>query len=487
MSSTGSMVERRNRSASPTSPTFSPSLAKKILTRWRASPVRFFREVLGIEPWERQRELLETVAAHDRVAVRSGHKVGKSTSAAGLALWWMTCFEESQAILTSASSRQVRAILWREVRALHRRARFPIGGLLHDLPELGLQFEDGRQVSGFSTNEPERFGGIAGRNLLFLLDEASGIPEPIYEALEGNRAGGARVVLLGNPTRTSGTFYEAFHGRRAFYETRHISSEESPNVVAGRIVIPGLATAEWVQERRDEWGAESPLYQVRVAGNFPTQAENAIIALVLVEDATARWEDTPAEGRLELGVDVARFGDDETVIYPRRGRKAFEPIVLRSMDSIEVAGKVLQIVRSLRIDDDEKPKVKVDVVGVGAGVADHLKRSPDVETIEVNVAESPTATGQDARGYATLRDQLWFALRDWLKDGGAMPSDPKLEAELVAPTYTFDTRGRVKVEAKPAIKQRLHRSPDRADALALAVYEGDLSGEKRYGRDYGIY
>lgn len=439
-------------------------LARKLLSRWAEDPARYFRDVLGIEPWTLQEGVLRSVPGHARVAVRSGHKVSKSNSAAGLALWWVSTREDARAVLSSASSRQIWRILWRELRAMYRRARYPIGGMLHDDPESGLQFPDGREIVGFSTNEPERFSGISGRNLLFILDEASGIPEPIFEALEGNRAGGGRVILFSNPTRTSGTFYDAFHNKREFWHLVHISSEQSPNVVAKRIVIPGLATWDWVDEKQRDWGVSSPLYQVRVAGDFPGQAENAVIPLSIVEDALEAWEDTKAEGRLELGVDVARYGDDESVIFPRRGRRALPPRVERSMDSIEVAGVVLEQARLLRVPR-ERPIVKVDVIGYGAGTYDVLRRSPEVVAFPVNVGESATT-----EGYALLRDQLWFALRDWLAGGGAIPTDAKLEAELVAPTYSFDVRGRIKVEPKDKLKERLLRSPDRADGLALAVY-----------------
>ncbi|HLY21543.1 MAG TPA: terminase family protein [bacterium] len=289
---------------------------------YREDPVGFFCDVLGLVPWARQREVLEAVLRHPRVAVRSGHKVGKSASAAGLALWWAATRPRSRVVLTSASYRQIRSILWRELKTLHAAARPPLGGELHAHPDAGLQFSDGREIVGFNTTEPERMSGISGANLLFILDEASGIPDQIFQAIEGNRAGGARLVLFSNPTRTSGTFFDAFGTKREFWHVIHISSEETRNAQEGRDVIPGLATREWIEEKRREWGETSPLYQVRVRGDFPSQAENAIIGLALVEDATVRWVETPAEGRLTLGVDVARFGDDETVIFPVRGHKA---------------------------------------------------------------------------------------------------------------------------------------------------------------------
>ena len=308
--------------------------------------------------------------------------------------------------------------------------------------------------------------GLSGAEILFIIDEASGFPDALWEPIFGNMAGGGRLLALGNPTQLSGPFYEAFTQKQEFWSTLHISSEESPNVLAGDVLIPGLATREWVEEKKREWGEKSAAYQVRVAGNFPSQGDSAVIPFEAVQAAVLRWALTPADGLLHIGVDVARFGDDESVVQPRRGKKALEPFVFRGLDNVDLAGRVLRIARDLR-NPGEKPRVKIDVVGNGSGVVDILKRQKnEIEVVPVNVAEAATA-----EGYHRLRDQLWFGCGDWLREGGAIPDDPKLFSELVAPTYFFDARGRQEVEEKEAVKKRLRRSPDRADALCLAVYE----------------
>jgi hypothetical protein len=439
--------------------------SSKSRVRYRNDPVRFFVEVLGVVPWGRQREFVDAVARYPKVCVRSGHKVSKSNSLTGLALWWLWTREGARIIMTSASYRQVRSILWRELRIFYANSKVPFGGVLHLDPDSGLQLEDGREVLGFSTDEPERMQGLSGVNMLFILDEASGIPEPIFEAVEGNLAGGGKIVMCSNPTSTSGTFYEAFHEKRDLWHPIHISSEESPNVKAGEVVIPGLATKEWVEERKQEWGEDSPLYQVRVRGNFPSQARNAIVTVAMVEAAVLAWEETKAEGRLTVGVDVARFGDDDTVIQPVRGAKALAPVVMRSMDGPQVAGKVLEVCRGL-VSPGETALVRVDTIGVGASVYDFLKYS---KAKEVEVEAVNASTKATVEEYELMRDQLWFGVAQWLKEGGTIPSDPRLEGELVAPTYSFNQRGKIKAEPKEEVKKRIRRSPDRADALALAV------------------
>jgi len=445
-----------------------PSLAegRAAVRLWRQDPVRFATDVLGFQPWSRQAEILRAVAAHDRVAVRSGHKVGKSLSVAALALWFVCSFHRARVVMTAPTHRQIRNILWKELRRLYRGARIPLGGVMHELPDIGYQLADGREVVGFSTKEPERMAGISGPNVLFLVDEASGVPESIFQAIEGNRAGGAKIVLTSNPTMTSGTFFSAFNDKREFWHAIHVSSLEVP---AG---VPGLATREWIDEKRREWGSESPLFYVRVLGEFPSQPENAVIGLALVEAAESRWSETAASGPLVLGVDPARFGDDESVIVGRRGFKAFRPAVFLNIDEHALAVRVIETAQRLR-ETNERVVANVDGHGVGAGVISVLRQSDACRGVAGWLTVNDVRSGDPSSSpdqYVNLRTQLHFAVAEWLEQGGAIPDDPKLHGELVAPTYAFDGRNRRKVEAKEEIKRRLGRSPDRADSLALAVF-----------------
>jgi phage terminase large subunit len=437
------------------------------LAHWQRDPVAFAEEVLGLAPWSRQRELFYAVRDHDFVAVRSGHKVGKSTSAAALALWRVVCFPWSRVVLTAPSDHQLEQILWPEVCRLYEGARCDLGGRLYESHQKGLRFAHHWGIFGLSTNKHERFSGLSSPRLFFIVDEASGYPEDIYDAVFGNMAGGGKALLTGNPTQTSGTFYDAFRSKRGSFRTLHISSLESPNLT-GEAHIPGLATPEWVAWATKHWGGgklEGPTIDVRVKGNFPEQGDNAVVSLLAVEEALARWDATKAEGNLEIGVDPARFGDDETVLYPRRGRKVLEPVALKSLNTTEIAGKVLELCRGLYRPGD-RPRVKVDAIGIGAGVVDQLDVFRDLDVVGVNVAEAAL----DEEHYHNLRAQIWFAARDFLRDGGALPPHRQTEADLLAPTYSFDGRGRYVVESKDQIKRRLKRSPDHADALCLDIY-----------------
>jgi len=455
--------------------------------RWRDDPIAFGRDVWGIDAWEAppdtgrssQAAVLVDVARYHRVSTRSGHKVGKSLTAGWLAYWWTATRPGGRAIITAPTFTQVKKILWREVRRLGAMARK--AGTL-DVPEIprapdtGINWPDGREIVGISTNTPENLGGFSGAHVLFIIDEASGYPDEFYEALLGNTAGGdeadanaeAKIVKFGNPTQPSGHFYEDFHSRRDAVRCHHISSEDTPNVRAGRVLVAGLATQHYLDELLRECGGDRdhPLFQIRARGNFPTQGANAIIGVALVELAIARPRPSEPFGALELGIDVARFGDDESVIQPRRGFWTDHAIVGSGADTVEVAGKALEYIGKHLRPGEIRAKVKVDVDGVGGGVADILRRSPLVELVEVHALNR----SDDQEHYPDKRSQLWFATAKWLAEGGMLQNDPKLVAELVAPTYAFDAKGRQVVESKDRVKARLGRSPDRADALNLSVY-----------------
>ena len=429
-------------------------------------PVSFAHECLGIGTWERQDELLAACGEHKRVTVRSGHKISKSCSAAVIAWWFFHSFEYARVIITAPTAGQIRRILWRELKIRARRAKIPFPHV-PETPATGITSKDGeREIVGVSTDEAERMQGFSSPNMLYIIDEASGVTEEIFEAIEGNLAGGARVLMLGNPTQPTGKFYDSFNNEEEsqFWHQIHVSSWEAAR---SERHIPGLATAEWCDEKLRSWGANDPRYQVRVEGNFADIAETQIIGLHSVHQAQLAWPDTEGFGRLELGVDPARFGDDESVIAVRRGNKILTIRSFTKIDEHALADEVEKIVDEYHRKGETRALAKVDSAGVGAGVVSVLRVRGKVDVLGVNGGDPALKDGK----YINLRAQLWFDLADWLQAGGTLPKDSKLETDLLAPRYEFeDKSGRYKVEAKKDIKKRIRRSPDRADAVALAVF-----------------
>lgn len=468
--------------------------------RFEGDPVAFAYYVLGIKCWDRQEELLRLAVSSDRVACASGHKVSKSTSAAILALYHWTLHEDVRVILTAPTSRQIRQIIWREIKKLHARSgrcydcvqndprgprpcphSEPLDGFPAELPASGL-VAGFREILGFTARDAEAVAGISGPNLIYVVDEASGVGEDIYEAIEGNRAGGASIFLISNPTRTEGEFFEAFHGKSEFYQTMSISSEETPNVKQGRRVIPGLAQREYIEEKRKEWGEDSPIYKVRILGQFPKNEDGKIISLHEIVTAEERWAETKAEGRLFIGIDPAgdKGDNDESAFAVRRGNKMLHLGAHRGMTANAHLSMALQLIRQFNGEGEASPVITLDGEGpVGYEVWSEFKgwlnkRSrrrngePSFELIRFRGArfwKNPD------RLYDRDRDLIWRKLRDWIREGGAILGDTKLQQELHAPSWYEDENGRLKVTSKKNLLKIIGRSPDRADALSLAIWE----------------
>lgn len=463
--------------------------------KYAADPVGFARDVLGYTPchsiqevrralaadpkakilWWKQIEILEAVRDHARVCVRSGHKVSKSHTAAIIALWFYACFDEARVVLTAVTARQVDAILWREVRKHRARAVQQIDGAIGELARTGLKSDDFREIVGFTAREAEAVAGVSGKNLLYIPDEASGIADEIFEAMDGNRAGGARMVMFSNPTRTEGYFFEAFHEKVRFWKPLHISSEDSPNVLAGESLLPGLATRAWVDEMRSEWGADSPFFKVRVQGKFVENEQGKILSLHAITQAEERWPDTEAQGVLEIGIDPSGPGEggDESAFAVRRGKKLLSLDAMRGLSAPAHLAHALGYISANRRPRDPVPLIKIDREGpIGGEILGifraHLEQYPNAFEV-IGVRSSDRACRQPDK-FDRVRDELWWNLYDWFREGGAILEDKLLEKELHAPSWLGQVTGRMKVTPKPELRKMLGRSPDRADALALAVW-----------------
>ena len=469
--------------------------------RYRADPAAFAREILGVEPWARQIEILEAVRDHDRVAVTSGHKCGKSAAAAMIALWYYCSHADARVVMSSTTSRQVDQILWRELSMIRARGgrclackkadpdgrRIPapcphsalIDGDIGMLARTGLK-SGFREIVGFTAREAEAVAGISGSNLLYIVDEASGVPDVIFQAIEGNRAGGAKLVMISNPTKTEGAFYDAFTSKAHLHYTIRMSSEETPNVRAGRKLIPGLATREWIEEKRAEWGEDSPIYKIRVKGEFVEAEDGKILSIASIIEAEQRWQDTEADGTLYVSLDPAGPGGqgDESVFAMRRGKKLLGLVAMRGMTDETHLGKLLEMLRE-NLEFRERGVVVIDREGsIGSALYGFLRSSRELAQLAqlVGVRASDGAIRQPAV-YGRVRDELWASLATWIREGGAIPEDPKLARELHAPEWTTDIRGRMKATPKEELRKSLGRSPDRADAVALAVWEVPMSDE----------
>lgn len=352
-------------------------------------------------------------------------------------------------------------MLWREINAVYYNSRIPLGGkpLTTELNIKPLWY-----AMGLSTDKPERFQGFHSENLLLIVDEASGVSQQIYDAAEGALTSeNARLLLIGNPTQLAGEFYTAF--KSPLYHKIHISYQDTPNFHAETVTRPYLITPAWVEEKRVHWGEGTPLWQSRVEGEFPEQGDDTLIPLPWIEAAQQRYAANAPAIIEHLGVDVARYGSDSSVIVSRGGRRAEIYKMLRKRSTMELAGAVVNA-----LDETNAIRAYIDEIGVGGGVVDRLKEQ-NKPVVGVNVADN----AKDGDRYINLRAEGYWNLREHFQAGTIdIPPDDRLSGELSNIKYAFDSKGRYKIESKEDMKARGLSSPDIADALMLAFLPAAL-------------
>lgn len=442
-------------------PTDTKTKEARLASKIASDPIFFSKEILGGgELWSRQVDLFNAVKDNRRVAIKAGYNLGKTYSIARLALWFLYSKPHSIVITTASTNRQVKTLLWGEIRKAHRNARVPMGGQL-DLTS--LRIDDDWYAIGFSTDEPTNVQGFHAKRVMVVIDEASGVDKEIVESLEGAISGDdCRMVMVGNPLTPTGAFYEAF--KSPAWHKISISCLEHPNVIEGKEIIPGMVTRGWVEDKKKRWGVDSPLYVSRVLGEFPEGAGDALIQIAWVDRAKtnvlAGTEGLP----VEAGLDIADGGGDESVFTAKRGGKVLTQVFWSNLDTMGTCGKAVQLCNEWGVT-----LLKTDPIGVGAGVTARLKELSDEGVLKatvygVNFAER--ANNVDM--FAIKRDEVIYGLADRFKDGeidlSAIQDSEELFSQLVSIKKDKPTsKGQLK-----AFKKDHTNSPDRADSLALA-------------------
>lgn len=485
--------------------------AYRVLRRaWRDDPERYVRERLGLKPTWQQRKIFAAIADPGaKVSVRSGHGTGKSGALSGTVLWFMETRDYPKIPCTAPTAHQLRDVLWAElakwIRAADalsaKRGDYPSLWLsklftltnerLYDPSARGEWFAVARTSSkdnpdalqGFHATDAEisddgrtiihnERDGDAGR-LLFVVDEASGVPDQVFEVAEGALSShAARLLMAANPTKTSGYFADSHHRNRGDYKTIHLKSGESP-----------LVAADYRQKLVRKWGENSNIVRVRADGEFPKQDDDVLIALEWAENAIAREAYANEAAEIRVSVDPARFGDDRTVLVVRQGRNLLHIEIHSKQGTMQTVGQA----RNLR----KKYNAKGIWVGVAgfAGIADRLKELGEYVVEVSEGAEAPKQKPGEEFQPHLIRDHMWYEGMKWLRD--EQPSfagvDPEiaedLAGELASIKYTFDSSGRLKVESKDEVKKpkRLGRSPDLADGVLIG-----LAPDKRQQRFVAI-
>jgi hypothetical protein len=443
--------------------------ALDVVAHHMRNPRAFVRDSFGVEPTAQQGSILDAIAPRGaHVSVRSGHGVGKTTTLAWLVIWFLCLHDDCKVPCTAPSSHQLFDLLWAEI------AKW--SGKLCPFYRRALEvradraFIVGNEKTRFAVartarkDSPEALQGFHADNLLFLIDEASGVDDPVFEVAEGALSTpGARVLLCANPTRTDGYFFNTHNRDRASWTTLRCSSLDSP------LVAPEYGA----QIAAKYGGTDSNVYRVRVLGEFPLSSDDVLIPLDWATSAVDRPVVPGASERI-AGLDVARFGDDSTALVIRHGGKILHVSEWRGADLMQTCGKVVAMFRP-KVGPGVFDRVHVDSIGLGAGVVDRLMEL-GVPVLGVNVAETSPGDEQFNR----LRDQLWWLTREWFGkkdvciDKAACPTDlrEQLIAELCSVRYGFTSSGKTKVEGKDEMKARGLVSPNLADALCLTFAEG---------------
>lgn len=434
---------------------------------YRGDPVGFVTDILGESVWRRQAQIMESVRDNPATAVPSCFGSGKSWVAGRVIAWWVST--GGVAIVTSDTYRQVRDIVFRELREAHAK-----GGLPGIIPAVECRWETGRKDAWAIGIKPEDgnregFQGIHASRVLTVYDEANGIPVALFEAGLGLTTGiNDRRLAIGNPHEPTGPFFDAC--RSSSWNVIHIAAADTPNFT-GEWVPPDirskLISPEWVEARRAEGLEGTPFWQAKVLGRFPDSASSSVIPLSLVEQARATLH--VPDAREWAGLDVARFGSDDSALVEGSGNGPELATIVHGHDTMAVAGM------GARFLQDRRGTLAIDDGGVGGGVVDRLneQRLPG-SILAVNAGSSPD-NDPDER-LANMRAQLWWSAREAMYRGevslARLPDDQyqRLRSELTAPTYRFTSSGKVQIETKEELTKRGIKSPDLADAFNLGLY-----------------
>lgn len=446
-----------------------------LLARWRFDPAAMVREEFGVEPDAWQLEALHGYATTNRVALKACKGPGKTAVLAWCILHFLATrggtdtLKHPKGAATSITGDNLQTGLWSEIAKWMGRSRFFSSMFVWTSTAV---FRRGHRETWFfvarawpkkasSEEQAHALAGIHGESCMFVLDESGGIPQSVMATAEAvlSTGGDTKLLQAGNPTHTTGPLYRACNQDRALWYVVTITGDPDSPRRSPRISL------EWARQQIKQYGRDNPWVLVNVLGEFPPTSINALLGVEEVERAMHRHlqRDAYDWAQKRIGVDVARFGDDRTVIFPRQGLAAFKPIVMRGARTTEIAARVAK-----GYIDWKAELILIDDTGHwGHGVVDGL--------ITAGYPVVPIIASDKAidRRYKNRRAEMWLEMAKWVKAGGALPPDDELIAELTEPTYTF-LGGVFVLEDKDQVKERLQRSPDKADGLAQTFAMPDM-------------
>ena len=449
---------------------------KQKICAYKSNPIIFAKEVLKFEPDDWQKNVLYDLAQHSKVSVRSGQGVGKTGVEAVALLWFLSCFPYARVVATAPTLKQLHDVLWAEISKWQSKSPLLQHILRWTKTKIYMRGNEERWFAVARTaTKPENMQGFHEDNMLFIVDEASGVTDAIMEAINGTLSGeNNKLLICGNPTKTSGTFYDSFHSDRERYKCHKVSSRDSKRT-----------NRENIDFLISKYGEESNVVRVRIDGEFPLAEDDVFIVLPMIE-AAIHTEPNLA-GSITFGVDVARYGDDKTVIAVKQGNSIILPVIRHGQNLMRTVGDIVQLYReTLKACPDYKGRITVNIddTGLGGGVTDRLvevKREEKLRQMEINAINfGGSIDNKDAaENYANMGTWLWAKLRDDLQEKSlSFPNDTELVAQLSTRKYTLNSKGKIILEGKDVMKKRGIPSPDKGDAVALACYVESITSAK---------
>lgn len=425
-----------------------------ICERYFNDPVGYAYDILQVEKLEDwQIETLKDIVENQRVSVTSGHGIGKTFEINLIIHWFISTRPYPQIVVTANTKNQLDSKTWRELGKVNSKAlnkdwftKTATKFFLNDAPDRWFA-----SAIPWSENNSEAFAGTHEDHVLILFDEASAIPDIIWDVCEGAMTTkGARWVAFGNPTKNTGRFRECWGKFSHRWKTRQVDSS-----------TVSITDKDQIKAWIDDYGEDSDFVRVRIKGQFPRAGSNQFINsedvanCVKLELNIKDYMDMP----LVFGVDIARFGEDQNCVCIRRGRKIVDLIKWRGLSTMDSAGKIYELIK------DHSPAICfIDGVGVGGGVVDRLNQLVDKSLIsEVNVG----VKADEDNKYFNKRAEIWGLLRDAIKVGLDLPDDNEMIDDLTSIEYGFDNKNRIQLESKDSLKKRGLKSPDCADAIAM--------------------
>lgn len=457
--------------------------------RHRLDPLAYIKEMLHLELWGAQEEIVRALMEHNRVLVKASHSVGKTYVAAAMVNWHFDAYNPGLTLTTAPTAAQVNEALWKEIRKQRRGMDVQASSRSALLGHKGSD----HYAQGYTAETGEAFQGRHEEHVLIVFDEAVGVPSTFWEAAEGMMTGQSKWLAICNPTDLSSTAYEAEVS--GLWHVISVSALDHPNIAAQlrgeKPVIPAAVNLSWVEGRVREWctpiekasakptdiewppGSDiwfrpGPLFESRVIGRWPSQGSMNVWTEVLWNIALKQQPLRPLDP-LEIGCDVARFGDDYTTIIARRGKAAIHYETHNGWSTRATAEQLRNLATKLCAsgEDPREVIIRIDDDGVGGGVTD--------QSYGFNFkAVSGASRAIDNGAYPNKRSELWFAVAQRAEEGlldlSRLPSEvlSLLRRQAMSPQWKLDSMGRRVVEPKADTKKRLGRSPDDMDALNLA-------------------